>query len=61
MFGFPNQTIKDWKETLEKVCSIKSRTYICYSLIIEEETVFYNVYEKGYIKFTYEEDEREYV
>ena len=59
MYGLPNQTVEDWKDTLETICSIKPEHISAYSLIIEEGTVFYNLYEKGLLKLPTEEMERE--
>ncbi len=59
MYGLPNQTVEDWRETLETICSIKPEHISAYSLIIEEGTVFYNLYEKGLLKLPNEDMERE--
>ena len=59
MYGLPNQTVEDWKDTLETICNIKPEHISAYSLIIEEGTVFYNLYEKGLLKLPTEEMERE--
>lgn len=59
MYGLPNQTVEDWKDTLETICSIKPDHISAYSLIIEEGTVFYNLYEKGLLKLPSEDMERE--
>ena len=58
MYGLPNQTVEDWKNTLETICEIKPDHISAYSLIIEEGTVFYNLYEKGLLKLPTEEMER---
>ena len=58
MYGLPNQTAADWKETLETICSIRPEHISAYSLIIEEGTVFYNLYEKNLLNLPTEEDER---
>ena len=46
MFGLPGQTIDDWKKSLEDVISLNIDHISAYSLIIEEGTYFYNLYEK---------------
>ena len=46
MYGLPNLTIEVWKDTLEEICKLKPEHISAYSLIIEEGTVFYNLYEK---------------
>lgn len=58
MYGLPNQTAADWKETLETICGIRPEHISAYSLIIEEGTVFYNLYEKNLLNLPTEEDER---
>ena len=58
MYGLPNQTADDWRETLETICSIRPEHISAYSLIIEEGTVFYNLYEKNLLNLPTEEDER---
>lgn len=47
MFGLPSQTIYDWVETLEKVCSLETDHISAYSLIIEEETPLYEMVRRG--------------
>jgi oxygen-independent coproporphyrinogen-3 oxidase len=44
MFGLPGQTNEMWSETLETVIRLKPEHLSCYSLIIEEGTVFYKLY-----------------
>lgn len=59
MFGLPNQTKEQWVETLEKVVELNPEHLSCYSLIIEEGTPFYNLYEEGKLTLPSEEVERE--
>ncbi|MEW9096688.1 MAG: radical SAM family heme chaperone HemW [Clostridiaceae bacterium] len=59
MFGLPNQSMKDWVETLENVVKLNPENISCYSLIIEEGTPFYNKYEKGMLILPDEDTERE--
>ncbi|GAB6149246.1 radical SAM family heme chaperone HemW [Clostridium novyi] len=59
MFGIPNQTLDDWKETLDEVTKLNPEHLSCYSLIIEEGTPFYDFYEKNKIELPSEELERE--
>lgn len=47
MFALPGQTLKDWEETLRCVVSYDMPHLSAYSLIIEEGTPFYALYEKG--------------
>ncbi|WP_370830608.1 radical SAM family heme chaperone HemW [Clostridium sp.] len=58
MYGLPNLTIQDWKNTLEKICELKPEHISAYSLIIEEGTVFYKLYEKDKLELPCEDDER---
>lgn len=44
MFGLPNQSFDDWKETLNEVLKLKPQHLSCYSLIVEEGTPFYKRY-----------------
>jgi oxygen-independent coproporphyrinogen III oxidase len=59
MFGIPNQSLEDWKETLGKVCSLQVEHISCYSLIVEEYTPFYWMNEEGKLPLPQEEIERE--
>lgn len=45
MFGIPNQSLKDWKETLDNVIALDPTHISCYSLMIEEGTSFYEMKE----------------
>ncbi|MCX7842680.1 MAG: radical SAM family heme chaperone HemW [Clostridia bacterium] len=47
IFGIPGQDIKDWTDTVEKVLSFNPAHLSCYSLKIEEGTVFGNMLEAG--------------
>lgn len=58
MFGLPGQSLKDWKETLQKVTAIGPEHISAYSLIIEEGTRFYKLYEEGKLLLPEEEVER---
>lgn len=46
MYALPNQTEKDWKETLEKVVKLNPSHISAYSLILEENTELFDMYEK---------------
>ena len=59
MFGLPNQKISHWKESLETIANIKPEHISSYSLIIEEGTCFYNMWNKDKLNLPSEEDERE--
>lgn len=58
MFGLPNQSVEDWKESLEEVAKLKPEHISAYSLIIEEGTPFYNLYEQDKLILPNEELER---
>lgn len=58
MFGLPEQRKEDWRETLRNIVILNPEHISCYSLIIEEGTPFYKMYENGLIKLPSEEDER---
>lgn len=58
MYGLPNLTIQDWKNTLEKICELKPEHISAYSLIIEEGTAFYKLYEKDKLELPSEDEER---
>lgn len=44
MSAIPGQTLESYKDTLEKVIALKPEHISSYSLIIEEETPFYDIY-----------------
>ncbi|MBM6619240.1 radical SAM family heme chaperone HemW [Bacillus suaedaesalsae] len=47
IYSLPNQTLQDFKDTLEKAFSLELQHFSAYSLIIEPKTVFYNLMRKG--------------
>ncbi|MCR1933859.1 radical SAM family heme chaperone HemW [Clostridium tepidum] len=58
MFGLPNQSLDDWKDTLMKVVKLSPEHLSCYSLIIEEGTTFHNLYKNSLLELPKEEEER---
>lgn len=46
MFALPNQTEDDWKESLEKVVRLNPEHISAYSLIMEEGTELFDMYER---------------
>jgi len=58
MFSLPNQTINDWIETLENVIKLQPEHISCYSLIIEEGTPFFDMFQNKKFVQTSEEDDR---
>lgn len=59
MFGLPEQSVEEWKETLAYVMEQNPTHISAYSLIVEEGTVFYKLMEQGKLNLPCEEDERE--
>ncbi len=59
MFGLPNQSILDWRETLKNVVQLNPEHISCYSLIIEKNTAFYNMHREGNLVLPQEDLERE--
>lgn len=47
MYGLPNQTMDEWKDTLQKAFKLNLPHYSAYSLIVEPKTIFYIQYAKG--------------
>lgn len=58
MIGLPSQSIKNIKESLNKVISLNPEHISVYSLILEEETKLYKKYENNEIELPDEELER---
>lgn len=59
MYGLPNQTMEDWKETLKIALDLQLPHYSCYSLIVEPKTIFYIQYAKGKLSLPTEDLEAE--
>jgi len=59
MFGLPKQGVKDWIKSLEEVVKLNPEHISAYSLIIEEGTAFYKLYEEDKLSLPQEEEERE--
>ena len=47
MSALPNQTLEDYKETLERLIALQPEHISSYSLIVEEKTPFYELYGEG--------------
>ena len=58
MFALPAQSLDDWQETLEKVMKLRPEHISAYSLIIEEGTPFFDMFDRGEIKETDEVTDR---
>lgn len=59
MFGLPNQTLEDLQDTLKEIVNLNPEHISVYSLIIEEGTVFYKLYEENKLNLPSEEIERD--
>lgn len=59
MFGLPNQSLNIWLENLKEVVELNPDHISSYSLIIEEGTPFYSLYNKDLLDLPFEEEERE--
>ena len=59
MSALPGQTVETWKETMEKVVALQPEHISAYSLIIEEGTPFYDLYDSHPELLPTEEDERQ--
>ena len=59
MSALPGQSVSSWTTTLEKIIELKVPHISAYSLIIEENTPLYSMYEAGTLKLPPEDDERE--
>lgn len=60
MFSLPNQTLEIFKNTLYNIINLAPEHISCYSLILEENTKFYNMYKKGLFKPIDDELDREF-
>lgn len=63
IFGLPGQNLKEWNETLENIIKLKPAHVSCYSLKIEENTPFFEIYgpntDAGICELPSEDDERQ--
>lgn len=59
MFGLPNQTIQDLKESITKIVELNPNHISVYSLILEEGTILTNLVKEGKLELPSEEIERE--
>lgn len=58
MFGLPNQSLEEWRESLETIAYLKPEHISAYSLIIEEGTPFYKLADEDKLPLPSEDDER---
>ena len=59
IYGLPEQTRKQWEDTLMKAIDLELPHYSGYSLIVEPKTVFYNLMNKGKLPLPGEDMETE--
>ena len=59
MSAIPGQTLASWEKSLSRILSMEPWHISCYSLIIEEGTPFYNLFEEGRLDLPGEDEERE--
>ncbi len=57
MLGLPNQSVADFKESLEKALNLGVEHISAYMLKVEKQTVFYNRKKKGTLSLPPEEDD----
>jgi oxygen-independent coproporphyrinogen-3 oxidase len=57
MFGLPNQTVEQMQETLNQAVMLAPDHFSCYSLKVEEGTLFYHLEELGQLPLPSEETE----
>ena len=50
IFGIPNQTFEDWKDTISRILELDLPHVSCYSLKIEDNTEFGRLKEKGMLE-----------
>lgn len=58
IFALPEAKFKDWVETLKNVTALSPTHISVYSLIVEEGTPFYKLYEQNKLKLTTEQEDR---
>ena len=59
MFAVPNQSIKDWKNSLKKTLKLHPTHVSIYSLVLEEGTKLYKLYIEGKITMPTDEQDRD--
>lgn len=59
IFALPNQTAKSWQKTLEKAAELKTQHIAAYSLIYEEGTILYDLFQQKKVTKTAEENEKQ--
>ena len=59
IFALPNQTVEEWKACLQEVISLQPEHVSAYSLMLEEGTVFYELWRTGELQRLSDETEAE--
>ncbi len=59
MYGLPNQTMQQWKDSLKEAFSLGIPHISAYSLLVEPKTIFYNLLSKGKLSLPGEDLEAE--
>jgi oxygen-independent coproporphyrinogen-3 oxidase len=59
IFGIPGQTLKDWEETLNNVIKLNPNHISCYSLEVDERSIYGVMETKGLFKRADEQIDRE--
>lgn len=60
MFSLPEQTVEIFYNTLKNMIKLNPEHISTYSLILEEDTKFYDMYEKGKLKLVDEQLDRQF-
>ena len=50
MFGFPNETLEEWEDDIERLLALDIEHISAYSLMYEEETPLYRLLQAGKVK-----------
>ncbi len=58
MFALPGQTLDEWKKTLSAAVKLNPSHLSLYSLIVEEETPFFEMFESGKLKSVSDDEDR---
>ena len=59
IFGIPEQNTESWSNTLNKIIALDPEHISCYSLIVEENTVFSDMDKNGRLILPGDDDERD--
>lgn len=57
MFGLPKQTVGDVEDALKRALQLAPEHFSCYSLKVEEGTLFHHLYERNQLPLADEEEE----